>query len=224
MTIRKLTILIIDFGSKKVENIKLPNLSFSNFSVIKDVMRKIPENSIIHTSILNSARLNDFSDYEAKNIKTYCNFGAEGIDGCMSTYLGQTDGNKGLSFLIIGDLSFLYDLNVTLEKFDNDKRILLINNHGGSEFHTSFGLHKFKSLNQHIAAKHKTDIRDSIDINNFIYLSATTQEELNNNIDMFVSNSDKPILLEVFTDADLDGKVTNKFYNLNRIMSWNKKN
>jgi len=207
----------------KVMNIKFPKLNFSNFSVIKDIMSKIPENSIVHTSILNSARLNDFSDYEAKNIKTYCNFGAEGIDGCMSTFLGQTDGNKGLSFLIIGDLSFLYDLNVSLEKFGNDKRILLINNHGGSEFHTSFGLHKFKSLNQHIAAKHNTNIKDCIDVNNFVYLSAATQEELYNNIDMFVSKSDKPIILEIFTDADLDGKVTNEFYKMNRILPFNKK-
>lgn len=201
----------------KVENTSLPDLKFSNFSVIKQVMNMLPENSVVHCSILNSARLNAFSMYGASNIKTYCNFGCDGIDGCMSSFLGQTFANDALSILVIGDLSYLYDVNVTFEEFSSEKRILLINNHAGSEFHTAFGLKRFATLNKHIAAGHENDLIDIIDTNKFRYISASNQKELDEAITVFISKSENPIILEVFTDANQDGVVLNSFYNKNRV-------
>lgn len=34
-----------------------------------------------------------------------------GIDGCMSSFLDQTSVRSVLSFLVIGDLAFFYDMN-----------------------------------------------------------------------------------------------------------------
>lgn len=201
----------------KIESISLPDLKFSNFSVISQVMNELPENSIVHCSILNSARLNAFSMYTSPNIKTYCNFGCDGIDGCMSSFLGQTFKNDALSVLIIGDLSYLYDVNVTFEEFTSEKRILLINNHAGSEFHTAFGLKRFPTLNKHIAAEHGNNLIEVIDTDKFCYLSACTQKELDEAIPAFVSKSEKPIILEVYTDANRDGEVLNSFYSRNRV-------
>ena len=39
------------------------------------------------------------------NIRIY------GIDGCMSSFLDQTSVRSVLSFLVIGDLAFFYDMN-----------------------------------------------------------------------------------------------------------------
>lgn len=206
---------------KRAAAIVVPDLKYSNFSVISQVMSMLPENSVVHCSILNSARLNAFSQYSAKNIKTYCNFGCDGIDGALSTFLGQTyDHRDALSVLVIGDLSFLYDVNASLEQFTSDKRILLINNHAGSEFHTSFGLKRFPQLNVHIAAGHKNDFSEIVDTERFIYLSASCQEDLEKVLPIFLGKSDKPILLEAFTDADQDGAVLNEFYSKNRVYSF----
>ena len=42
-------------------------------------------------------------------------------------------------------------------------------------------------------------------------------KELDEAITVFVSRSEKPIILEVFTDANQDGDVLNSFYNKNRV-------
>lgn len=205
---------------KKAATIALPDLKYSNFSIIRQVMASLPENSVVHCSILNSARLNSFSHYSAKNIKTYCNFGCDGIDGCMSSFLGQTyNHDEALSVLVIGDLSYLYDMNVSFEHFTPEKRILLINNHAGSEFHTAFGLKRFPQLNMHIAAGHQNDLIEAIDVERFVYLSASCQEELDKALPTFLEKSDKPIILEAFTDANQDGEVLNAFYSMNRVYS-----
>ncbi len=203
----------------KVDSIKLPDLKFSNFAVIQKAVSLIPAGSTVHCSILNAARLNAFSKYSNDGIKTYCNFGCDGIDGCMSTFLGETAKNEGLSVLIIGDLSYLYDMNVALENLASDKRILIVNNHAGGEFHTAFGLGRFPTLNMHIAASHESDIKDTVNESKFNYLSAKTEEELDAGLRSFFGESDKPIIFEVFTDADNDGKVLNAFYAMNRKYS-----
>ena len=211
----------LNMWKRKAATIVLPDLKFTNFSIISQVMAMLPENSVVHCSILNSARLNAFSNYTAKNIKTYCNFGCDGIDGCMSSFLGQTyDHKDALSVLVIGDLSFLYDLNASFENFTSEKRILLINNHAGSEFHTAFGVKRFPHLNMHIAAGHNNDLVEVIDTERFLYLSANCQSELDMVLPSFLKKSDKPIILEAFTDANQDGEVLNKFYSLNRVYSF----
>lgn len=47
------------------------------------------------------------------------------------------------------------------------------------------------------------------------YLSATNQAELEKAIPVFMGDSDKPILLEVITDADTDAYMLKLFYSLN---------
>ena len=214
----------MELWKKKAVSIELPDLKYSNFSIISQVMSKLPENSVVHCSILNSARLNAFSQYSAKNIRTYCNFGCYGIDGAMSSFLGQTcDHNDALSILVVGDLSFLYDINASFEHFTPEKRILLINNHAGSEFHTSFGLKRFPQLNLHIAAGHKNDLIEIVDAERFLYLSVSCQEDLEKALPTFLGKSDKPIILEAFTDANQDGEVLNAFYSRNRVYSFKKR-
>lgn len=214
----------IELWKKKAASIVLPDLKYTNFSVIYQVMEKLPENSVVHCSILNSARLNAFSQYSEKGIKTYCNFGCDGIDGAMSSFLGQTyNHSSALSVLVIGDLSFLYDINASFEHFTPEKRILLINNHAGSEFHTAFGIRRFPQLNLHIAAGHNNDLIEIIDTERFIYMSASCQADLEKALPTFIGKSNKPIILEAFTDATQDGEVLNKFYSMNRVYSFKNK-
>ncbi len=196
----------------KARNIKYPDLGFSNFAVIKQVTERIPAGSTVHTGILNGARLNDFCEYKSADVRTYCNFGAYGIDGCFSSLLGQSE---GLSFMISGDLSFLYDLNMSRENIGNNVRILVVNNHAGSEFYYHFGARWPDTVGDYIAAGHRTDIRSALAEDSFEYLSAGNQAELDKALDAFFGDSPKPVLLEVFTDARQDGALLRSFYDMN---------
>lgn len=187
---------------EKYNSIAYPDIPFSNVLVIKNLLKAIPENSLLHLSILNSIRLSHFFKLP-KNTKVYANIGTDGIDGSMSTFLGQSTVSDRLSFLIIGDLSFFYDMNsLRIKHIKNNVRILLINNHGGNEFYqqpimptTDLGL----------GAKHNNYARGWAESVGFKYLLAQTEEEFIHNLDEFATpTSDRPILLEVFTDTMVD--------------------
>ena len=79
---------------------RLPEIPFSNAFAIKSLMEKVPANSNLHLSILNSVRLAQYFQLNP-DVKVFSNLGAFGIDGCMSTFLGQASVSKNLNFLII---------------------------------------------------------------------------------------------------------------------------
>lgn len=205
-----------ELWKKRIESVKLPDLKFTNFYAIYELSKLIPKESILHLSILNSIRMINFSNLQLPTL-TYGNLGADGIDGALSTFLGQSSDNKSLSFLIIGDLSFLYDLNASTIRMHPNQRIMVINNFAGGEFHNNFGLDYIPTLNNYIAAGHKTKISEWVNAMDVIYYSASNREELALTLEKFLSESDKPILLEVFTNADTDSKVLKSFYSINSI-------
>ncbi|MBM7606052.1 2-succinyl-5-enolpyruvyl-6-hydroxy-3-cyclohexene-1-carboxylate synthase [Metabacillus crassostreae] len=72
----------------------------------------------------------------SKEIEVYCNRGANGIDGVVSTALGICAKESEPTFLLIGDLSFYHDLNGLLAAKMNklNLTVILINNDGGGIF------------------------------------------------------------------------------------------
>lgn len=200
---------------KKLNSIKFPDLKFTNFQVIKTVSSKIPENSLLHLGILNSTRMMQFYNLK-KNIKVYSNLGAYGIDGSLSTFLGQASSTNGLAFIVLGDLSYFYDLNANLiNNIGSNVRIILINNGGGGEFKYIYGASNINPLEKHICAGHKLNAQNWCKSTIFDYNYAHNQVELDEHLKKFISRSEKPIILEVFTDLDKDGDILRQFYEMN---------
>ena len=205
-----------DIWKKRMDKLKYDELGFTNFSVIRDFCKSVPENSIVHAGVLNAIRISNYFGFK-NNVKCFANVGADGIDGALSTYIGEANSTDKLSFLLVGDLSFLYDLNSI--KYINKKnmRILVINNYAGAEFYKNFGLKMIPTLDKHVAARHHTKIRDTIISENIKYIKAENQEELDKGLKEFVKTSNKPIIFEVFTDANTDASTLKKFWSDNRI-------
>jgi 2-succinyl-5-enolpyruvyl-6-hydroxy-3-cyclohexene-1-carboxylate synthase len=69
-------------------------------------------------------------------IRPFCNRGANGIDGTLSTALGCAHGGEHPAALLTGDLALLHDTNGFLlrPKFRGALTIVLINNRGGGIF------------------------------------------------------------------------------------------
>ncbi len=70
--------------------------------------------------------------------QVYCNRGANGIDGTLSSALGMVHLNKKSGVLLTGDLALLHDTNGFLisKEFKGHLTIILINNNGGGIFET----------------------------------------------------------------------------------------
>lgn len=195
---------------------KVLEMPFSNMYAAWGLSKHIPDNSLLHLSILNSTRHMHFFDLD-KSIRVYSNIGALGIDGSMSSFMGQAAVSDHLAFLMIGDLSFFYDMNsIGLKHVGRNVRVLLVNNSGASEFHFYIGEENIPTLDEYISARHKSTAKGWVESCGFKYLAASTQEEFDAAIVEFTSEeSDCPVLLEVFTDMKKDAEITHELYSLN---------
>ena len=126
----------------------------------------------------------------------------------MSAFVGQASASEELCFLLIGDLSFFYDMNALWNQYiGNNIRIMVCNNSGGAIFHTYPNLTNVPSLDEHIAAEHHTSVKGWVEARGFTYMKATSKEEITKQMPAFVAaDSEKPILMEVFTDKEEDSK------------------
>ncbi len=87
----------------------------------------------------NSMPVRDLDDWlagSARAIRPLSNRGANGIDGVVSTALGAAAANVGPVTLVVGDLSFLHDLNalVAARLHGLSATVVLIDNDGGGIF------------------------------------------------------------------------------------------
>ena len=189
--------------------------NFSNHFAAKTILDAAPDNILVHASVLNSMKFTNYHSLRQET-KAFGNICADGIDGALSTFLGQASVYSGMSLLIVGDLSFLYDLNAFPLVKNNRLRILVINNQAGGEFHYNISKKRISTLDWHIAAGHKTLIKQAIDLADVRYLSAKNAQELVSCADIFFKESNKAVILEVFTDADKDGEYLRQFLASNR--------
>jgi 2-succinyl-5-enolpyruvyl-6-hydroxy-3-cyclohexene-1-carboxylate synthase len=159
----------------------------------------------------------------------FCNRGVNGIDGSLSTAAGfslvsqQSNHISHLSpltshlskvFCVIGDLSFFYDQNALWnQNLKGNFRVLLLNNGKGGIFNMLPGLEQSPARDQFIAAEHHTSAEGICQQNNVKYLKATNMSELQQGIDtLLYIESDRPVLLEVFTDPAEDEHVFRNYY------------
>lgn len=198
------------------KSFNFPNFEYSNLYVTQQLMKKIPKNSILNLGNSTTIRIAEYFSLD-ESIKVFCNRGVNGIDGCMSTYIGQSSVTDKLSFLIIGDLTFFYDMNALWNRYiGKNIRIMLVNNEGAALFHFNQGLNKYPTLNKNVAAEHTTSARSWAESRNMKYLSASNKEEFDQSIEEFIKDdSDKAIILEVFTKKEDDARFQHEFFNYN---------
>ena len=198
------------------DSVVYPEFKFSSTYAIQQVVEKIPQNSIINMAINNSIRITNFFQLNP-TVRVYANIGTYGIDGCLSSLIGQSVATENLCFMITGDLAFFYDMNaLRIKHIKNNVRVLLINNEGGGEFYYN-GTWVNKSSDLHTTARHHTKAEGWVKENNFVYLSAHDKESLQKSLEQFMNpHTEKSVFLEVFTEMKSDSDVIHEFYAIGR--------
>lgn len=195
---------------------EIPELPYSNMAAIRKVVERVPSGSILHLAINSAIRLTNFFKLQP-NVKVYANIGTHGIDGCLSSFLGQAAASGKPSYLVIGDLAFFYDMNaMRLRHIGDNVRILLLNNEGGEEFYFN-KMWKNEASDLHTTARHHTKAEGWVRECGFKYLSARNEDELAVAVDEFFDNAvEGPVLLEVFTEMAADSKLVYDVFDLTR--------
>jgi 2-succinyl-5-enolpyruvyl-6-hydroxy-3-cyclohexene-1-carboxylate synthase len=192
---------------------KIPEMPFSNDWIAKIVAPRIPEKSVLHLGVSNTMRSWTFFDVP-HSVTTSANVGCRGIDGALSTLIGASLANPSvLHFGVLGDLTFFYDMNSLGNRHvGRNLRILLVNNGRGTEFrlYTHPGQRlmaedadPYVAAAGHFGNKSPELIKSYASALGFEYLCASNKEEFASVIERFLipELTDRPMLLEVFTDS-----------------------
>lgn len=146
----------------------------------------------------------------------WCNRGVNGIEGSLSTAAGFSLATHDMTVCVIGDLSFFYDQNALWNSnLRGNLRIILLNNRGGGIFRQLPGLSDSPAADDLVMASHENTAQGICTQNDIGYLSAKSMDEMQIGIvTLLTRESDRPMLLEVFTDSNDDVKALEKYFKL----------
>ena len=192
-------------------------LPFSNIWIAYKTAPMIPQNSNLHLGILNSLRSWNLFDVHP-NVKTNCNVGGFGIDGCLSSLIGASLASPDRLFYgIFGDLAFFYDMNALgNHHIGNNVRIMVINNGRGQEFRNyNHRAAMFREeTDPYIAAAGHFGNQSPALLNHyaedlgFKYLTASDKQEFENSLPTFINSQiDNPLIFEVFTSTEKENEA-----------------
>jgi len=204
------------FQDALIQKISGASIPWSNLSVIQLFLASMPSNTALHLANSGTVRYTQLFDLPS-NTQVYCNRGTSGIDGTLSTSVGFSVLHQGITYLIIGDLSFFYDMNVLMCRYiTRNLRILLVNNGGGGIFYQLPGSKESPALAEYIAASHSVSPKGWIESLGISYLSAKTEVELYQCMIPFTQTETHKtaLCLEVFTDALSNERALKTFYEI----------
>lgn len=196
-------------------------LPFSNLFIAQHLHKLVPKGSVMNFAILNSLRCWSYFPLDP-SIHCYANVAAFGIDGCNSMLIGESINTERLCFIVTGDLAFFYDMNALgIRHIKNNVRVLLVNNGGGAEFKVmTKNWSEPVDVNKYISAcGHNGNAKGWAENCGFIYHSVSSKEELIDIQETFLSSSERPQLLEVFTSGENEKAALDIFIAQNRIGS-----
>jgi len=207
----------IDYKIEIIKH-KIFRNSLNEVSIILELIDNLPDKSNLFVG--NSLPVRDldfFSSLHKKRINIFQNRGASGIDGIISSSLGVALESKRKTFLVVGDLSFYYDLNSLMiaKQFNIPLIVILINNNGGAIFNY-FPISKHKQIfKKYFLTPISFDVKKICESFGLKYKLVKSLNELKKSI--LTANKYKSFLiLEVKTNSLYTKALKEKFWNISK--------
>ncbi|MDN7246088.1 2-succinyl-5-enolpyruvyl-6-hydroxy-3-cyclohexene-1-carboxylic-acid synthase [Planococcus shenhongbingii] len=157
--------------------------------------------------------LDTFFKTNRRDVIIYANRGANGIDGVVSTAFGVQAAVKRPTYLFIGDLSFLHDMNglIASKMQDTDLTIVIMNNDGGGIFSYLPQSQEERYFEDLFGTPTGMNFKDAANMYDTEYAAVHSKEEL---ISALRSHKQKLVkIIEVFTDRQQNVEVHRKLWN-----------
>ncbi len=189
------------------------SLPYSQMAAVGSIMQALPSEAVLHIANSSSIRYAELFELPHQQ-QVYCNKGTNGIEGSLSAMMGYAAASDEMNVLLIGDLSFFYDMNGLWHKYlKANMRIVLLNNGGGEIFKSLPGLDLHGQTESFVTAAHACSAACWAKERGFDYQQATNQDELARVCsELLRPEAEKPQLLEVFTDMDSDIRILKNYY------------
>ncbi|MFV0269989.1 MAG: thiamine pyrophosphate-dependent enzyme, partial [Draconibacterium sp.] len=179
-------------------------LSFSDPAALQILLKNLPEETILklgNSSVIRYSQLLP----GVKNHIQFANRGVSGIDGCLSSAVGIALTTRQTTLAILGDLSFVYDSNALWNRELTDNlKIVVFNNEGGGLFGLIPGPSSQAAFNDFFVAHHPVQLQKLAEAFHLNYFCANDPDSLNKQLKPFFEVSERPALLEIKTDQQIN--------------------
>lgn len=189
---------------ERIDRLPSPTPRYSSLAVVGSLLSHLPEEPcVLHLANSSSVRYAELFR-KPRRLLTLCNRGTSGIEGSLSTALGfARQRAEERHFIVIGDLSFFYDLNALgLPEVGSNVRVLLLNNQRGSIFQSLPTLEMDRLSQRYITAEHQLRAQGWAESCGWEYLSVHEASELEETMAYFVGPAERPRLLEAFVSSE----------------------
>jgi 2-succinyl-5-enolpyruvyl-6-hydroxy-3-cyclohexene-1-carboxylate synthase len=189
--------------------VKIP---FSDFKVFDFICQNVPKNSQLQVSNSSAIRYLQLFDLDI-SIQVFCNRGTSGIDGSTSTAIGAALASDLPTMLVTGDISFLYDSNALWNNYiPKNFKIILLNNSGGGIFRILPGHQETETFNTYFETSHQLNASHLAKMYGFDYFEANDETTLQQQYSAFLSQNEKPSILEIFTPEKENNGILLEFF------------
>ena len=201
----------LDLERNQIQYNYLENIPFTDLKVMQTVRNLIPPNSIIHLANSTPVRYAQLFNWKP-NLVFKSNRGASGIDGIVSTAMGNAITTTKQVYLVIGDISFFYDTNAWWHRhIPNNLKVIVVNNDGGGIFRFIDGPNSTGQLENYFETNQKNSVKHIALGFGVDYFCATNLEELENKFQE-ISNSKSSGILEVNTPQTVNAGVLKEYF------------
>ena len=184
----------------------LSTIPFSDLKAFDILLPTIPSEYSLQISNSSPIRYAQLCSIHP-NVTVFCNRGTSGIDGSSSTAIGAAVASTKPTILITGDIGFLYDSNALWNNYTPKSfKIILINNGGGGIFRILPGHQENTTFNTYFETSHCLTAEHLAKMYGFDYVIASDEMSLKDKLNLFYQ-SDRPIILEVFTPTKNNDKI-----------------
>lgn len=192
----------------------LDDAPWCDLKVFEHLLMNIPSKGIIHLANSTPVRyVALFPGLYKKQWQFYSNRGVSGIDGSVSTALGQCLNTDEWCTAIVGDLSFFYDSNAIWNQYlPKNFRIIVINNNGGNIFRIINGPSDLEELESYFETQHNYKTEHIAKAFGLTYYFCEDAAQLDETLPLFYNkNSKNAAVLEISTPNDESAKRLKKY-------------
>ena len=144
----------------------------------------------------------------------YCNRGVSGIDGCLSTAIGAAMAYPETTVLVTGDMSMAYDIGaLSIAEIPERLKIIVLNNQGGGIFRFIPSTRSLPERERYFCAPPRLPLNMIAPAYGFEYFAASSANQLQQTLPMFLAPRLAPAILEVVTPGDRSAQILIDYMN-----------